>query len=250
MLSRFYHMQATKQDTINKLRKDILLWEGFKPPLADGAGSIGLDCIEAAFPNGVFPVGAIHEMLCPTPEHLAACIGFMAGVLSSLAAKGGVCLWINRYQRLFAPSLSFFNIPPHHFIFVDVKQEKDALWVMEEALKCEGLTAVIAELQTITFAQSRRLQLAVERSKVTGFILHNDPQKARASTCVARWQVTQLESEIEDGLPGVGFPRWQVELLKVRNGKPGSWAVSWDGNGFTIIEEGAKIIQLPERKAG
>jgi protein ImuA len=184
------------------------------------------------------------------PEQLAASTGFMAGVLSSLAAKGGVCLWINRYQRLFAPSLSFFNIPPHHIIFVDVNREKDILWVMEEALKCEGLTAVIAELQTITFAQSRRLQLAVERSKATGFILHNDPQKAGASTCVARWQVTSLSSETEGGLPGIGFPRWQVELLKVRNGKPGSWTVSWNGSGFNIVEEEPDIIQLRGRKAG
>ncbi|HTI61777.1 Error-prone repair protein ImuA [Mucilaginibacter sp.] len=243
-------MQATRQDTINKLRKDILLWEGFKPPALDALGSFGLGSIEGAFPNGVFPVGAIHEMLCPTPEHLAASTGFMAGVVSALASKGGVCLWISRYHRLFPPSLMFFNMPPHHIIFVDVNREKDILWVMEEALKCEGLTAVIAELQTITFAQSRRLQLAVERSKVTGFILHNNPQKAGASTCVARWQVTSLSSEIEGGLPGIGFPRWQVELLKVRNGKPGNWTVSWDGNGFNIAEEEPDIIQLPGRKAG
>jgi protein ImuA len=30
-----------------------------------------------------------------------------------------------------------------------------------------------------------------------------------------------------DDLPGVAFPRWQVELLKVRNGKPGIWQLEW-----------------------
>ena len=243
-------MQDAKQHIINKLRQDILLLEGFKQPSAGEINSIGLGTIESAFPNGVFPIGAIHEMICPTPEHLAAGTGFMAGILAALASDDGVCLWIGRYRRLFPPSMMFFNMLPHHIIFVDVRQEKDILWAMEEALKCDGLSAVIAELQTITFAQSRRLQLAVERSKVTGFILNHDPQKAKASTCVARWLVTPLGSEIENGLPGVGFPRWQVELLKVRNGKPGTWTVSWDGNGFSVAEEEPNIIQLPQRKAG
>ena len=39
-------------------------------------------------------------------------------------------------------------------------------------------------------------------------------------------------------MPGVGFPRWQVDLLKVRNGNPGSWTVEWSKRRFnTIIPE-------------
>lgn len=41
--------------------------------------------------------------------------------------------------------------------------------VMEEALKCGGLAAVVGEVQDISFTASRRLQLAVEQSGVTGF---------------------------------------------------------------------------------
>ena len=37
------------------------------------------------------------------------------------------------------------------------------LWVIEEALKCEGLAAVIGEIKELSFTQSRRLQLAVEK---------------------------------------------------------------------------------------
>ena len=108
---------------------------------------------------------------------------------------------------------------------------------MEEALKCEGLAAVIAEVRDISFAQSRRLQLAVESSKVTGFLLRNDPSKLGTTTCVARWQITSLPSETEDGLPGIGFPRWQADLLRVRNGSPGSWKLEWAEGSFVPIEE-------------
>jgi len=41
---------------------------------------------------------------------------------------------------------------------------------MEEALKCESLSAVIAETPEISFTVSRRLQLAVEQNRVTSFI--------------------------------------------------------------------------------
>jgi protein ImuA len=243
-------MQATKQDTINKLRKNILLLEGFKPPKTESAGTFGLGPVEAAFPNAVFPTGTIHEMVCPTPEQSAATSGFMSGILASLMKQGGACLWIGTSRKLFPASLATFDVEADRVIFVDLQREKDILWAMEEALKCEGIAAVIAELQDITFAQSRRLQLAVENSKVTGFLLRNDPRKVGTTTCVARWQVTSLPSELEDGLPGVGFPRWQVELLKVRNGNPGSWQLEWADGRFMAVEEKTSIYELHGRKTG
>ena len=36
-------------------------------------------------------------------------------------------------------------------------------------------------------------------------------------------------------MPGVGHPRWQVELLKVKNGKPGNWTVEWKKQSFKTI---------------
>ena len=244
-------MPETKKDIISQLQKDILLWQGFTPPQAGKPKGIGLGPLETAFPNGVFPTGTIHEMICPSPEQLAATSGLMSGLLSSLMKKGGACIWISLSRKLFPPSLIAFNVEPDRVIFIDLKHEKDVLWAMEEALKCEGLAAVIAEVREISFAQSRRLQLAVESSKVTGFLLRNDPRKLNTTTCVARWQITPLPSELEDELPGVGFPRWQVDLLRVRNGSPGSWKLEWMNGGFVPIEERSMEILLKNsRKAG
>jgi protein ImuA len=243
-------MPGTKKDMISQLRKNILLWEGFKPPAANTADTFGLGAIAAAFPNGVFPTGTIHEMVCPTLEQTAATGGFMAGLLSSLMQQGGVCLWISTSRKLFPPSLMAFDVEPDRVIFVDLKREKDVLWAMEEALKCEGLAAVIAELREISFAQSRRLQLAVESSRVTGFLLNNNKRNPGATTCIARWQITPLPSELEDDLPGVGFPRWQVELLRVRNGNPGKWKLEWVNGHFVPIAEKTTSTELQDRKAG
>jgi protein ImuA len=243
-------MPDTKKDIISQLRKDILLWEGFKPPATAGADTFGLGPLESAFPNDIFPTGTIHEMICPTPEQAAATGGFMSGLLASLMDHESACLWIGTTRKLFPPALMAFDVEPDRVIFVDLQREKDVLWAMEEALKCEGLAAVVAEVREISFMQSRRLQLAVENSKVTGFILRNDPRKLGTNTCVARWQISSLPSELEDGLPGVGFPRWQVELLRVRNGNPGCWRLEWMDGHFVPVEEKINIHELQKRQAG
>ncbi|HTE29786.1 MAG TPA: hypothetical protein VK666_05385, partial [Chryseolinea sp.] len=98
---------------------------------------------------------------------------------------------------------------------------------MDEALKCGKLATVIGEMQEMTFTASRRLQLAVEQSQVTGFILRRNPRALNATACVSRWKITTLQSETFENLPGVGYPKWRAELLRIRNGKPGIWDIKW-----------------------
>jgi protein ImuA len=71
------------------------------------------------------------------------------------------------------------------------------------------------------------------------------------NACVSRWNIKTLPSVSEDGLPGLGFPRWHVELQKIRNGKPGSWQVEWEADHFQPIKENIpSILTLPKRKTG
>jgi protein ImuA len=100
------------------------------------------------------------------------------------------------------------------------------LWSMDEALKCGALSAVIGEMKDISFTASRRLQLAVEQSQVTGFILRHS-NHLNTTACVSRWKITSIPSEPVDDLPGIGFPAWKVELLRMRNGRTGVWSMKW-----------------------
>lgn len=239
-------MQDLKKDIISRLQKDILFMEGYRPASANSPEITGLQAITAAFPHGIFPTGAIHEFLSAGQEQAAASAGFIAGLLAPLMKKGGVCLWAGIQPLVFPPALTLFGIEPHKVIFIHLQHERGALWVMEEALKCKGLAAVIAEVREINFMQSRRLQLAAESSSVTGFVLQTGPCKPGTTACAARWQVTPVASEPENGMPGVGLPRWQVELLKVRNGKPGNWKVEWAANRFALVTETTDNVPLPK----
>jgi len=230
-------MDTVKQEIISKLRRDMMSWEGFRPLEAGENEAFGLGPLERAFPNEKFPTGAIHEFISRGPEESSACSAVIAGIVKTLLQAGGICLWISYTRRIYPPALQLFGIAPDRVIFVDVPLQKDVLWATEEALKCEGIAAVICELQNLTFMESRRLQLAVEQSRVTGFILRKDARAVTANACVARWRVRPRLSRLRAGMPGVGYPQWHVELLKVRNGNPGSWDLEWRHRGFQPVVE-------------
>jgi protein ImuA len=243
-------MSACKADVITQLQKDILPLQGFKTLLTETNITIGSESIEACFPNAIFPIGSVHEFLTVAGD-IAPTNGFVAALLTKLMQFRGVCIWISASRTLFPPALKTFGVEPDQIIFIDLKKEKDVLWTMEEALKCDRLTAVLGELREISFKESRRLQLAVEQSRVTGFLLRHQPCRLNTIACVARWRITSFPSELEDGMPGVGFPRWHVELLKVRNGRLGNWTVEWSTNQFQKIEENIfSISQNQRRKTG
>jgi protein ImuA len=237
---------GSKGDIIRQLQQEILHLSGYRPALIDQANP-ALGPINQAFPGQRFPTGAVHEFLCSNAESVSASSGFIAGILSTLMQKGGTSIWIN--SVIFPPALKSFGIEPDKILFINLKKSKEILWVMEEALRCDGLSAVICEIKEIGFTESRRLQLAVEQSGVTGFVLKAG-LKNKLSSSVARWRIGHLPSDKTTGLPGPGFPRWQVELLKIRNGQPGNWQIEWRAGRFRPVYQPLIVTVEEQRKAG
>ena len=243
-------MNTAKANIIAQLKKDILPLQGFKNIL----NAVALDEIPAAiknaFPNAAFPLGAVHELIADGAEDATATFGFIAGILASIMRSSGAAIWICASQYVFPPALKSFGIRPDNIIFIYLKKEKEILWAMEEALKCKGLSAVIGEVQDLSFTASRRLQLAIEQSQVTGFIVRRNPHNLNTNACLTRWKITSLPGELPAGMPGVGFPRWNVELLKVRNGRPGSWQIEFAAGRLRHIPKITAIHQHLQKKTG
>lgn len=219
--------------------------QGFTAPPQGKHVNFGLGAAEKGFPNGSFPTGAVHELVSGSPQDAAACTGFMAALLGKLMQSGGLSLWISQKRTLYPPALKFFGIDPDRVIFIDVNNEKDLLWMTEEALKCQALSAVIAEIKDLDLTASRRLQLAVEHSRVTGLLHRINPRILGNTACAARWKITPIPSVLQDQMPGMGFFRWDVQLLKVRNGEPGHWKIQWTTSTFEHIIE--KVQSAPDK---
>ncbi len=61
-----------KYELIQKLQHDILRFQGLTKSALGHPLLTGLDPLEAAFPDGTFPVSAVHEFISYQQEHAAA----------------------------------------------------------------------------------------------------------------------------------------------------------------------------------
>lgn len=235
-------MAHAKNDIIAGLQQEILALQGQMHSITNGV-TIGLPFIERCFPSHAFPTGAIHEFISTSTAQTTAASGFIAGVLSRLLQDQGPVVWVGG-DDVFAPGLTHFNIDPAQMIFVSVKRQKDLLWTVEEALKCDRLSAVVAGIKNISLNDSRRLQVAVERSRVTGLMIR-EAKNHTTMASVARWRITSVPGNKKE-LPGISFPRWQVELLKARNGRTGQWQVEWHAGHFSMLP--AHIVSIPQQE--
>lgn len=238
-------MKTLKNHIISELEKQILPLQGLKKLSADNDINIGLRSIEQAFPNGTFPTGCMHEFINASIEDVSATSGFITCLLGKQMRLGGTCIWISTSRTLFPPALKAFCVEPHQVIFIDLKKERDIVYATEEALKCNRVTAVVSEIKHIDFKQSRRFQLAAEQSRVTGFLIRQELHIINTIACISRWCITSVPGRGDDAMPGVAFPRWHVELQKIRNGIPGKWTIEWAANAFRDIEEN---IVLPQQE--
>lgn len=264
-----------RADVLAALRTRIRRIEG-----AGGEGGrtlpFGVEAVDGHLPDGGLPLGCLHAVAAAEP---GAGTGFAAALLARLATSKTPALWILRGRDLYAPGLAAYGLTPDRLVAVRAVRAVDALWAMEEALRCSALSAVLGELEGVDLTASRRLQLAAESSGVTGFLLDSgaaasggrnwrtggrrmEGQRAEGlSAAVTRWRLDAVPSldEEEDaapypagGPPGLGMPRWSVALERCRGGRPGHWTLAWDGAGWRDVEEwdGSGLGQAAQSHSG
>lgn len=228
----------------------------------------GVESVDGHLPDGGLPLGCLHMVAAKDP---GAGTGFAAALLARLATPKTPALWILRGRDLYAPGLAAYGLTPDRLVAVRAVRPVDALWAMEEALRCSALSVVLGELEELDLTTSRRLQLAAESSGVTGFLLDlgvgasggrnwrtggRQMEGGRAeglSAAVTRWRLDAVPSLDEKdvvprpagGLPGLGMPRWSVALERCRGGRAGRWTLAWDGAGWRDMgkEDGSGLGQ-------
>jgi protein ImuA len=200
-----------------------------------GVLPFGIAAIDRVLPDGGLTRGALHEILGAggDEEDGALAAAFAAGILGRLAAaRGGTVLWCLPRPDLYGHGLAAHGLDPAHIALVCARHDDEILWAMEEGLRAPGVVAVVGEVGTLATVASRRLQLAAERSGITAFLLRRWREGGQAArernlpnAAVTRWRIAALPSQPSRGEPGVGRPRWRIELLRCRGGEPACWEV-------------------------
>lgn len=135
------------------------------------------------------------------------------------------------------------GLPPelrHRLIHVEARTPEDALFALEEGLRCRDLAFVLGEIagnpRALTFTTSRRLSLAAEKHGVPLWLVRLDAE-ADLSSARMRWKVTAAPSPSPRWNAGApGHPTWQAELFRARLHPPGKWSFS-DDSGTLIARQ-------------
>lgn len=150
--------------------------------------------------------------------------------------KHSALLWVQEARaakRFGRPYIH--GLPPslrRNIIYVSAPSAKDALWAMEEGLRCNILSAVIGELTAdpaaLDFTASRRLAVAAEKYDVPAFLLRlgGSPNLSGARE---RWRVSPRPSRPHDwDHKASGQAELSAELFRSRTQKPGRWDYIYD----------------------
>lgn len=215
-------MPAAREQALADLRERISVLEGTRAK-QKSCLPFGVPEIDRILPGGGLAAGALHEFAgggAGTVDGAAAAL-FVAGIAAR--TKGQVA-WCLTRPDLFMPALAQAGLHPDRVVFVEGDEEKDVLASMEECLSYGGLGAVIGELVRLPMVQSRRLQLAAERTGTLGIAVRRWRRQTEASdfgqptASTTRWRVSVLPSE-QLPVEGVGRARWLLELLRSRAGE-------------------------------
>lgn len=191
---------------------------------AEGDGVPLCGAIDRALPGGGLARAAVHEVLAAEP---GAAAGFCALVLArSRAAREGAVLWIAPEPDAWPPGLARFGLSPADLVLVQAPRRQDALWAMEESLRCPGVAGALLALDGLDMTAARRLQLAAEAGGALGLLLRPDAEEEGGATAaLTRWRVGALAGT--GSAHDLGDPRWSLELLRCRGGRPQRWDVTW-----------------------
>lgn len=181
--------------------------------------------------------GALHgEVFASAREARGAALALALALDAATAGEERCWLWVQdksalrRGGRPYQPGL-----PPalrHRLIHVAAQTPEDALFALEEGLRCRDLAFVVGEIagnpKALNFTAARRLSLAVERHGTPLWLVRLDASPD-LSSARQRWQARAAPSVPPRwNAAAPGAPAWQAELFRARAHPPGKWILSDD----------------------
>ncbi len=187
----------------------------------------GIDVLDERLAERGLALGGLHEVSPATPTLTddAAATLFAVGIAARAAASNGRrVLWAVTRFDLYAPGLEQAGLDPATLLFVEARDDRDVLAVMEDGLRHRSLAAVVGEVKRADMVATRRLQLAAMQGGTPALLARRWRRQevcplTEMSAAMTRWRIGCAPSARLPA-PGVGRARWTVELARQRGGPP------------------------------
>lgn len=153
-------------------------------------------------------------------EWLANAKGAGATSLAVLASQAAFAqdLWVvvDGRKTLHGPGLVPLSLDLNRVVLVRPERPQDVLWAVEQSLRTRGVGVVVCEVDQLTPAAFRRLQLAAETGGTLGVLLRPERMRQQPTWAEFRFLVRPLAMRDIEKSSGAIKPRRRllVELLR------------------------------------
>lgn len=141
----------------------------------------------------------------------------LAVLASQSAIENELWVFVDGQQQLHAAGFASLSLDLRRMVLVKPERPTDVLWAVEQALRTRGVGAVVCEVDRLSQAAFRRLQLAAETGGSLGILLRPERVRHQPSWAEYRLLVRPLATA---GPPSASHPRRRllVEVLRGRKG--------------------------------
>ncbi|MDH3210029.1 MAG: translesion DNA synthesis-associated protein ImuA [Burkholderiaceae bacterium] len=164
------------------------VWRGNQLGSAQGrVCPSGFKTLDTELPGGGWPCCAITEVL--QPQCSAAEWRLLLPGLAALATPQRPLLVVGAPQQPYFGGLRLYGASEQCVVLVCAQTPAQQLWATEQALKTEGLAAVVAWLPHARAEQIRRLQACASRCLAPAFLLRPQATQFESSAAPLRVQI-------------------------------------------------------------
>jgi len=229
-------MAAGQPEALETLRQTIRTDRGFSE---ETSLPFGVSALDQKLGGGL-AFGALHEIAPSAPIHLAAASGFALSIAARARKKSKSILLIlpdfAGYEAgyFYGAGLDLFGLLAARLLILRVPRARDALFAMEEALKCRALSCVISEFagDGPDLTATRRLSLAARDHDGLGIVVRHCTSNI-PSAAATRWAVAATSGP-RDRFGGLGKTAFHLSLIKNRRGPCGEWTLIWNHHDGTF----------------
>jgi len=225
--------RARRAAIVDELRRRLPRMEGVSATAR--TLPFGLAALDGHLPQGGLTLGALHEVAPQAHGDTPAAFGFMVALLAHLSErpnKSRPVLLVSSpraladHGRPHGHGLQHLGLDPARLILIETRNEPQALWAVEEAVRSAVPAAVAGAIGKLDLKTSQRLQLAAGETGLPLVVLR-PAQADEASAAATRWRIGAAEAA-RDRFGLVTHTRWNVRLVRCRNGRTGEWLMELD----------------------
>lgn len=194
--------------------------------------SSGCEVMDRCLPGGGWAPGSMIEWIHGGDVHNSHAMPTRGLGTVSLALRVGLqamaggkyLVLLDRYRQFYLPGLLGMGFPSERLIVLQPKNDADAIWGMDQALRSPAVGAVVATVHRLDDRVARRLQLATEQGGGLGMLVRDaqaakrDPSwaevkwRVRSAMHVRDWQTRWFDLELLRAAGGMTGKRIRVGL--------------------------------------